>query len=83
MAASQHNIELKQEIVSDEESLQLRIINSNDDEQQFTTEQTNKGLMESFSLLEKSFMTVDEFMLSREEVEIAQRTNDPQLYFER
>ena len=82
-AASEHNtMELKQEIMSDEESMELRIIN-NDDEQQFTNEQTNKGLMESFSLLEKSFMTVDELMLSREEVEIAQRTNDPQLYFER
>lgn len=68
--------------MSDEESLGLQIINE-DDDQQFTTEQTNKGLMESFSLLEKSFMTVDEMMLSREEVEVAQRTNDPQLYFER
>lgn len=84
MASSSDNsaIELKQEIMSDEESLGLQIINE-DDDQQYTTEQTNKGLMESFSLLEKSFMTVDEMMLSREEVEVAQRTNDPQLYFER
>lgn len=83
-AVTEHNgIELKQEIMSDEESLELQIVNNDDDDQQFTTEQTNKGLMESFSLLEKSFMTVDELMLSREEVEIAQRTNDPQLYFER
>lgn len=84
MASSSDNsaIELKQEIMSDDESLGLQIINE-DEDQQFTTEQTNKGLMESFSLLEKSFMTVDEMMLSREEVEVAQRTNDPQLYFER
>lgn len=68
--------------MSDEESLELQISNE-DNEQQFTTEQTNKGLMETFSLLEKSFLTVEELMLSREEVEIAQRTNDPQLYFER
>lgn len=83
MATSSHNnaIELKQEIVSDEENLGADM--SNDDDQQFTVEQTNKGLMESFSLLEKSFMSVDELLLSREEVEVAQRNNDPQLYFER
>lgn len=83
MASSSHNgtIELKQEMLSDEESLHMQEIN--DDDQQFTTEQTNKGLMESFSLLEKSFMTGDELMLSREEVELAQRNNDPDLFFER
>lgn len=82
MASSSHNaMELKQEVMSDEESLDLKLMNDSD--QQFTNEQTNKGLMESFSLLEKSFMTVDELMLTREEVELAQRNNDPQLFFER
>jgi hypothetical protein len=84
MASSSNNgtIELKQEMLSDEEDLMQEI----DDEQQFTTEQTNKGLMESFSLLEKSFLTGEEendMKLSREEVETAQRNNDPDLFFER
>jgi hypothetical protein len=88
MASSSHNgtIELKQEMLSDEEILETREmseINQHDD-QQYTNEQTNKGLMESFSLLEKSFMTGDDdLMLSREEVELAQRNNDPDLFFER
>lgn len=85
MASSSHNntFELKQEIMSDEESMGMQIAND-DDDQQFTIEQTNKGLMESYAFLEKSFMTNDqETMLSREEVEIAQRTNDPLLCFER
>lgn len=83
MASSSHNgtIELKQEMLSDEESLEMH--DDVDDEQQFTNEQTNKGLMESFSLLEKSFMTAEELMLSREEVELAQRNQDPDLFFER
>lgn len=82
MASSSQNgtIEFKQEIMSDEESAEMDMIN---DDQQFTIEQTNKGLMESYSLLEKSFMTVDEMMLSREDVELAQRNNDPNLFFER
>lgn len=58
-------------------------IANDDDEQQFSIEQTNKGLMESYAFLEKSFMTNEETMLSREEVEVAQRTNDPLLCFER
>lgn len=84
MASSSHNnaFELKQEILSDEESLGMQIAND-DDEQQFSIEQTNKGLMESYAFLEKSFMTNEETMLSREEVEVAQRTNDPLLCFER
>lgn len=82
MASSSHNtIELKQEMLSDDESLELKL--ETDDDQQYENDQTNKGLMESFSLLEKSFMTVDELMLSREEVELAQRNNDAQLCFER
>lgn len=89
MASSSHNgtIEMKQEMLSDEESYDMN--GDIDDDQQYTTEQTNKGLMESFSLLEKSFMTSDdlntssELMLSREEVELAQRNHDPDLYFER
>lgn len=82
MASSSQNgtIEFKQEIMSDEESNEMELI----DDQQFTIEQqTNKGLMESYSLLEKSFMTVDELLLSREDVELAQRNNDPNLFFER
>lgn len=83
MASSSHNgtIELKQEMLSDDESFEMQDLNH--DDQQFTTEQTNKGLMESFSLLEKSFATADELMLSREEVELAQRNCDPYLFFER
>jgi hypothetical protein len=72
-------MELKQEIKEESIELEMEMINDH----QFTNEQTNKGLMESFSLLEKSFMTVDEAMLSREDVEIAQRNNDPNLFFER
>lgn len=84
MASSSHNtIELKQEMLSDDETGSLELKLETDDDQQYENEQTNKGLMESFSLLEKSFMTVDELMLSREEVELAQRNNDPQLCFER
>lgn len=100
MASSSHNgnIELKQEMMSDDE-MEMHVINE-DDDQQFTNEQTNKGLMESFSLLEKSFCTGedlimsreenelaqrnhDELLLSREEVELAQRNCDPDLFFER
>lgn len=86
MASSSHNgaIELKQEMMSDDETLELPEINHQQDDQQFTNEQTNKGLMESFSLLEKTFMTGDDdLMLTREEVELAQRNNDPDLFFER
>lgn len=86
MASSSHNgtIELKQEMLSDEENLEMPQINQQHDDQQITIEQTNKGLMESFSLLEKSFMTSDDdLMLTREEVELAQRNNDPDLFFER
>lgn len=86
MASSSHNgtIELKQEMLSDDETLELPEITHQHDDQQFTNEQTNKGLMESFSLLEKTFMTGDDdLMLTREEVELAQRNNDPDLFFER
>jgi hypothetical protein len=86
MASSSHNgaIELKQEMMSDDETLELPEITHQQDDQQFTNEQTNKGLMESFSLLEKTFMTGDDdLMLTREEVELAQRNNDPDLFFER
>lgn len=90
MASSSHNgtLELKQELLSDEDDLEIHEENGDDDsDQQFTNEQTNKGLMESFSLLEKSFMTGDEksedVMMTREEVEIAQRHNDPFLFFQR
>lgn len=84
MASSSHNeaLEMKQEVFSEEESLHLKMELQNDDEE-YTTEQTNKGLMESFSLLEKSFMSASELMLSREEVEHAQQSQDPQLFFER
>lgn len=81
-SSSQNNIEMKQEVLSEDESLDLKMMNDDDDDQQFTNEQTNKGLMESFSLLEKSFMTAD-LMLTREEVILAQRNNNPELFFER
>lgn len=83
MASSSHNeaLELKQEVLSDEGSLDLKMMHNDDEE--YTNEQTNKGLMESFSLLEKSFMSASELMLSREEVEQAQQSHDPQLFFER
>lgn len=87
MASSSHNgtIELKQEMLSDDEMpLEMPEISQHHDDQQFTNEQTNKGLMESFSLLEKTFMTGDDdLMLTREEVELAQRNSDPDLFFER
>lgn len=72
---------MKQEVLSDDESLDLKMLHNDDEE--YTNEQTNKGLMESFSLLEKSFMSASELMLSREEVEQAQQSQDPQLFFER
>lgn len=87
MASSSHNgnIELKQEMLSDDEMPQeMPEITQHNEDQHFTNEQTNKGLMESFSLLEKTFMTADDdLMLSREEVELAQRNSDPDLFFER
>jgi hypothetical protein len=81
MASSQNNdtIELKQEMLTDEEEES----EEQDDDQKYTTEQTDKGLLESFSLLEKTFITGDDLLLSREEIEHAKRTNDPDLYFER
>lgn len=80
MATSSSNnngnvIELKQEMLSDDEEGSY--------EEQDEDQQTDKGLLESFSLLEKTFMTGDELLLSREEIEIAKRNNDPDLYFER
>lgn len=80
MASSHNNetIELKQEMLTDEEE-----VDEQDDDQKYTSEQTDKGLLESFSLLEKTFITGDELLLSREEIEHAKRTNDPDLYFER
>lgn len=81
MATSSSNngnaIELKQEMLSDEE------IDEGSYEEQDEDQQTDKGLLESFSLLEKTFMTGDELLLSREEIEIAKRNSDPDLSFER
>lgn len=81
MATSSSNngnaIEMKQELLSDEE------IDEGSYEEQDEDQQTDKGLLESFSLLEKTFMTGDELLLSREEIEIAKRNNDPDLSFER
>lgn len=85
MEASSGNgetIEMKQEMLSDDECLDLQDIND-DNDQQFTNDQTNKGLMVSFSLLERSLVTGDDSLLTREEIVAAQRTNDPDLYFER
>jgi hypothetical protein len=70
-------IELKQEMLSDEE------VDDESLEEQTEDQQTDKGLLESFCLLEKTLMTGDELLLSREEVEIAKRNNDPELFFER
>lgn len=82
MATSSSNnngstIELKQEMMSDEE------IDTGSFEEQDEDQQTDKGLMESFSILEKTFMTGDELLLTREEIETAKRNNDPDIYFER
>lgn len=70
---------MKQEMLSDEE----REIDEVSLEEQDEDQQTDKGLLESFSLLEKTFMTGDELLLSREEIEIAKRNSDPELFFER
>lgn len=70
-------IELKQEMLTDEESEEQH------GHDQFSAEQTEKGILESFSLLEKTFITGDELLLSREEIEHAKRNNDVDLYFER
>lgn len=82
MASSnnEQEIELKQEMLTDEEESEEQ---EPDDDNQFSNEQTNKGLLESFSLLEKTFITGDELLLSREEIEHAKRNNDPDLFFER
>jgi hypothetical protein len=83
MATSSSNngntIECKQEMLSDEEIDEGSFEEPEQDEDQ----QTDKGLLESFSLLEKTFMTGDELLLSREEIEIAKRNSDPDLSFER
>lgn len=68
---------MKQEMLSDEEIDEVSLGEQDEDQQ------TDKGLLESFSLLEKTFMTGDELLLSREEIEIAKRNNDPELFFER
>jgi hypothetical protein len=86
MASSSNNgnIECKQEVLSDEENSGSLDDNDNDnDDQQYSADQTDKGLLESFSLLEKTFMSGDDLLLSREEVELAKRNNDPDLFFER
>lgn len=80
-SGNSETIEMKQEMMSDEE-LDLQDIND-EHEQLFTNDQTNKGLMVSFSLLERSLVTGDDSLLTREEIVAAQRTNDPDLYFER
>jgi hypothetical protein len=83
MATSSSNngntIECKQEMLSDEEIDE----GSYEEPEQDEDQQTDKGLLESFSLLEKTFMTGDELLLSREEIEIAKRNSDPDLSFER
>ena len=80
MASSSQNhngtIEMKQEMLSDEEIDEVSLGEQDEDQQ------TDKGLLESFSLLEKTFMTGDELLLSREEIEIAKRNSDPVLFFE-
>lgn len=78
MASSSNNgiVELKQEMLSEEDSM-------DHDEQQFSNDQTDEGLLQSFSLLEKSFMGSDDVLLSREEIESAYRNQDPDLFFER
>lgn len=81
-SGNSETIEMKQEMLSDEECLDLQDIND-EHEQLFTNDQTNKGLMVSFSLLERSLVTGDDSLLTREEIVAAQRTNDPDLYFER
>lgn len=68
---------MKQEMLSDEEIDEVSLGEQDEDQQ------TDKGLLESFSLLEKTFMTGDELLLSREEIEIAKRNSDPELFFER
>jgi hypothetical protein len=78
MATSNDNIEFKQEMMSDEEEDEMV-----GDQDELSADQTDKGLLESFSLLEKTFITGDELLLSREEIELANRNNDPELYFER
>lgn len=70
-------MEMKQEMLSDEEIDEVSLGEQDEDQQ------TDKGLLESFSLLEKTFMTGDELLLSREEIEIAKRNSDPELFFER
>lgn len=72
------NIELKQEMLSDTEEIDEESYEEQDEDQQ-----TDKGLLESFSILEKTFMTGDELLLSREEIELAKRNSDPDLSFER
>lgn len=72
------NIELKQEMLSDTEEIDEESYEEQDEDQQ-----TDKGLLESFSILEKTFMTGDELLLSREEIETAKRNGDPDLSFER
>lgn len=81
-SGNSETIEMKQEMLSDDECLDLQDIHD-DNDQQFTNDQTNKGLMVSFSLLERSLVTGDDSLLTREEIVAAQRTNDPELYFER
>ena len=85
MASSNNeNIELKQEMLTDEEEEEVvSEEHEQDDENQYSADQTDKGLLESFSLLEKTFITGDDLLLSREEIEHAKRKNDPDLFFER
>ncbi len=72
-------IEFKQEMMSDEEE-----IDGGSYEEEIEHQQTDPGLLTSFSLLEKSFMTQEvKVLLSREEVETAKRNKDPDLSFER
>ncbi|KAG5671621.1 hypothetical protein PVAND_001814 [Polypedilum vanderplanki] len=81
-STNNENIELKQEMLTDEEESEEQE-QDHDDDSQFIADQTDKGLLESFSLLEKTFITGDELLLSREEIEHAKRNNDPDLFFER
>lgn len=81
MTTNNENIEMKQEMLSDKEDCIDE--QDDDDDQQYTSDQTDKGLLESFSLLEKTFMSGDELLLSREEIELAKRNSDPDLFFER
>lgn len=81
------HLELKQETTSDDETNHINGLVSEYEHKSYEAQdyvnQTDQGLLQSFSLLEKSFMTGEEILLSREEIELKYRKQDPDLVFER